>query len=99
MSPVSADPAFVSKTWSVRIDIGEHEGTTHATAHLHTGAPTDLTGRGEAHLNPTDPDVPEIGDELAAARALSDLAHALLTTAADDIAGVLQEATSLEDVT
>ena len=99
MSPVTTNAAFASKSWTVSIDIGEHEGVTHATAHLHTGAPTDLTGRGEAHLNPKDHDVPEIGDELAAARALSDLAHVLLTTAADDIAGVLNEATSFEDVT
>jgi hypothetical protein len=30
--------------------------------------------------------VPEIGDELAAGRALSDLAHHLLDVAADDVA-------------
>jgi hypothetical protein len=86
----------VSKTWHVRIDIGEHEGTTHAIAHLETGAATDLRGVGEAHLNPQDPHVPEIGDELAAARALSRLAHTLLETAAGDLSQVLHARTRLE---
>jgi hypothetical protein len=36
-------------------------------------------------LNPTDRDIPEIGDELAVARALSDLAHKLLEVTAEDI--------------
>jgi hypothetical protein len=85
----------VAKTWTVQIDIGEHEGTTRATAHLRTGDRTALTGTGTARLNPTDPDVPEIGDELAAARALSQLAHALLDAAADDISGVLHKPVDL----
>ena len=51
-------------------------------------APTNLIGTGTSRLNPTDSDVPEIGDELAVARALSELAHQLLHAAAEDIAGV-----------
>ena len=74
----------------MQIDIGEHEGMTRATAHLRTGDRTSLTGTGTARLNPADRDVPEIGDELAAARALSQLAHVLLEVAADDISGVVQ---------
>lgn len=85
----------VSKSWNVQIDIGEHEGMTRATAHLRTGDRTALTGTGTARLNPADPDVPEIGDELAAARALSQLAHALLEAAADDISGVLHKPVEL----
>lgn len=85
----------VSKSWNVQIDIGEHEGMTRATAHLRTGDRTSLTGTGTARLNPADPDVPEIGDELAAARALSQLAHALLEAAADDISGVLHKPVDL----
>ena len=87
---MTATDGLHAKTWTVRIDIGEHDGTTHAVAHLDTGAATDLTGSGNAYLSPQDTDVPEIGDELAASRALSDLAHILLTTAANDIAGVMQ---------
>ena len=85
----------VSKSWNVQIDIGEQEGMTRATAHLRTGDRTSLTGTGTARLNSTDPDVPEIGDELAAARALSQLAHALLEAAADDISGVLHKPVDL----
>jgi len=81
--------APVAKSWTVQIDIGEHEGTTRAIAHLHTGDRTALEGTGVARRNPADPNVPEIGDELAAARALSDLAHALLDAAVDDLSGVL----------
>lgn len=85
----------VSKSWTVRIDIGEHDGTTRATAHLRTGDRTALTGTGSARLNPADPNVPEIGDELATARALSQLAHALLEAAADDISRVLHRPVEL----
>jgi hypothetical protein len=42
-------------------------------------------GVGLARLNPADYNVPEIGDELAAARALSDLGHQLLDMTAHDI--------------
>lgn len=85
----------VSKSWSVRIDLGEHDGKTRAIAHLHTGDRTSLIGTGLARLNPADPNVPEIGDELAAARALSQLAHALLEAAADDISDVLHKPVEL----
>lgn len=86
---MNAEDMVVSKSWSVRIDIGEHGGTTRAVASLHTGDHTSLVGTGSARLNPADPNVPEIGDELAASRALSQLAHALLDAAAEDISGVL----------
>jgi hypothetical protein len=89
--------APVGKTWHVRVDLEEYEGRTHAVAHLDTGAATDLTGTGQAYLNPRDPDVPEIGDELAAARALSHLAHVLLDTAADDLSQVLHSRVRLEE--
>jgi len=85
----------VGKTWTVQIEIGEHEGTTRAIAHLRTSDSTSLSGTGSARVNPAEPNVPEIGDELAASRALSHLAHALLEAAADDIAGVLHKPVQL----
>lgn len=91
----SRDDLPVSKSWTVQVDIGEHDGTTRATAHLRTGDSTSLTGTGTARLNPADPNVPEIGDELAAARALSQLAHALLDAAVDDMSGVLHQKITL----
>jgi hypothetical protein len=79
----------VAKHWTVDIHLTEHSDEdvvrTHAEARLHAQDAIDLRGRGEARKHPNDADVPEIGDELAAARALSDLAHQLLHAAADDI--------------
>ena len=73
------------KTWTVQVDIDEHEGRTRAVARLGTGGPQSLAGTGLARLNPADRDVPKIGDELAVARALSELSHLLLEVAARDI--------------
>jgi hypothetical protein len=74
-----------TKAWKVDIFIGEHEQRTQAEARLVVDDRVTVSGRGTARLNPADRDVPEIGDELAAARALSDLAHRLLDLAAEDI--------------
>ncbi|CAM5664209.1 hypothetical protein STENM223S_03500 [Streptomyces tendae] len=54
---------------------------------LDTGT-TELTGQGTAHCHPADANVPEIGDELAAGRALQNIAQRLLDTAERDIEGV-----------
>ena len=81
-----------TKTWTVEVLITEDEGTTRALARLHSerGA-TELVGRGSARVSPDDPDVPEIGDELATSRALTDLAGRLLGVTADDIAELAHE--------
>jgi hypothetical protein len=76
---------IANKRWRVEIQIDEHEGRTRALARLHNRDETGLIGVGLARLNPADRDVPEIGDELAVARALSDLGHQLLEAAAGDI--------------
>jgi uncharacterized protein DUF1876 len=78
----------ITGTWSVEILLSEREGRTHAEARLHTADRTHLVGAGTARLNPSDHDVPEIGEELAAARALSELAHRLLDAATEDIEAV-----------
>jgi hypothetical protein len=81
-----------TKQWTVDIYIDEDDnGRTYAEARLHTGADTHLTGTGRARLNPDDADIPEIGDELAAARALTDLGHRLLITATRDIEAVTHQ--------
>ena len=72
------------KRWNITIEIDEQEGRTRATARLEAGA-TELTGVGTARLSPEDRDVPQIGDELAVARALSELSHQLLDATAADI--------------
>lgn len=71
--------------WSVTIDIGEHDGHTRAVARLHARDTDSLVGVGFARLNPADRDVPEIGDEIAVARALADLSRRLLGVATEDV--------------
>jgi Domain of unknown function (DUF1876) len=73
------------KTWTVQVQIDEHEGSTRAVARLRIDDAESLAGTGLARLNPQDRDVPRIGDELAVARALSELSHRLLDVAAGDI--------------
>ena len=73
------------KTWTVQVDIDEHEDRTRAVARLRMGRDQSLAGTGLARLNPQDRNVPRIGDELAVARALSELSHLLLDAAARDI--------------
>ncbi len=81
-----------TKKWTVDVYIDEHDdNTTRAEARLHTSDRTHLVGVGTARRNPRDVNVPEIGDELAAARALTDLGEILLRTAAEDIENVTHE--------
>jgi len=71
--------------WRVRLLLVEDEdGTTKARVELDTGADA-RTAHGAAHCHPADTNVPEIGDELAAGRALRDLAQQLLNAAEHDI--------------
>ncbi|MCW2639082.1 MAG: hypothetical protein JWP76_1388 [Dactylosporangium sp.] len=79
------------KRWKVDLLVNDDEGRTYAEACLQSGDDTRLVGIGHAKLNPTDRDIPEIGDELAAARALCDLGQRLLLAAASDIEAVTHE--------
>ncbi|XVQ90025.1 DUF1876 domain-containing protein [Microbispora siamensis] len=76
-----------TKRWTVQIYISEHGDDTFAKAVL-TTRDGHLAGAGHARRNPVDPSVPEIGDELATARALADLADKLLVITSRDIAQV-----------
>lgn len=69
------------RVWTVEIAFTEDENRTRADALLDTGV-RQVTGWGRSRRNPDDPDVPAIGEELAAARALSELAHHLVHDAA-----------------
>jgi len=77
--------------WSVELSVGEDDGDTHAQARLVLKDGRNLSGRGQARRNPADPRVTEIGEEIAVARALSDLAHKLLGTAATSVEAVTHE--------
>ncbi len=74
-----------AKQWTVQIYITEDGDDTRARAVLSTRDTATLTGRGTARRNPIDRPIPEVGDELAASRALEDLAIRLHDVAADDI--------------
>ena len=73
------------KTWTVQVHIDEKGDDTFADAVLALENKTEIHGRGTSRRNPADESVPLIGDELAAARAMSDLAHQMLSAAATDI--------------
>jgi hypothetical protein len=75
-----------SKAWSIEVLLEETEDETQATAFLDSRGER-VTGWGRARRNPTDPAVPQIGEELATARALADLAHKLLEAAIAEIEG------------
>jgi Domain of unknown function (DUF1876) len=75
-----------TKRWTVVLDIDQHDGRAHAVARLYMRHTDRLVGEATVHLDPVDRDVPVVGDELAAARALSQLSHQLLKAAAHDIA-------------
>ena len=98
MTTPTPAPTPTATTWWVEIELGESGGVSTAHARLRTRDRTNLAATGTARLNPHDLDVPEIGYELATARALSRLAHDLLEAAADDISGVTLEAVSAEDL-
>jgi hypothetical protein len=79
------------KRWTAQVFIDEHR-TSAALARRCDCGHRDRTGPigvgvgvGVARRNPRDPDVPEIGDELAVSRVLSELARRLLDAAAGDI--------------
>ncbi|KOV49924.1 hypothetical protein ADL00_45075 [Streptomyces sp. AS58] len=74
--------------WKVRPHAFEDDvGTTRARVVLDSGT-TELTGQGATHCHPADMNLPEIGDELAAGRAMEDLALLLRSTAERDIEGL-----------
>ena len=75
-----------TKVWTVEVVFDERDDRTDAEAVLQI-AGNRFAGWGRARRNPADPDVPKIGEELAAARALSDLSHKLVETAAEAIEG------------
>lgn len=71
-------------TWRVNVVFTEEADRTRADAVLEL--PNErFHGYGRAKRAPEDPSVPVIGEELAAARALSDLSHQLLQAAAERI--------------
>lgn len=74
-----------AKTWHAEIYLTEDGPRTRAEAVLRTDAGTEVREVGLARRSPRDPDAPEIGDELAVARALTALGHALFEASVMDV--------------
>lgn len=62
--------------WKLTVMMKEDEDHCEAVVHLDAGD-RSLEGKGRSRRNPADPQVPQVGEELAVARALADLAHHL----------------------
>lgn len=62
--------------WKLTFESQEDDDHCDMVVHLDAGD-RSLSGRGRSRRNPKDPSVPQIGEELAAARALHDLANNL----------------------
>lgn len=67
---------IATRHWDVRLELREDDDHCEVVAHLDTGD-RSLAGVGRSRRNPADPAIPQIGEELATARALYDLAHHL----------------------
>jgi uncharacterized protein DUF1876 len=72
------------KIWHLDAVVDEHEKRTRAKVRLSWHG-TTLVGVGLARLDPADKPVATIGDELALARALSDLAYQLFELTVTDV--------------
>lgn len=79
------------REWNVRISIFEGDSDTSATVVLLSDSPERLSARGTARRSTHDVGVPEIGDEVAVARALRHLADKLMETAEADVSGMTGE--------
>jgi hypothetical protein len=75
---------MADQLWRVEITFTEADERTRADAVLEL-ASARFHGFGQAKRAPSDPNVPVIGQDLAAARALSDLSHQLVHAAAERI--------------
>lgn len=69
-------PTGSRRHWDVRLELHETSDACEVVAHLDAGD-RGMVGVGRARRNPVDPSLPQVGEELATARALHDLAHHL----------------------
>ena len=83
--------------WTVDVYVGEDDGQTYAEAALNDDIGNHVLGTGRARVSPIDINVPEIGDEIAVGRALTNLGHRLLHTAAGDIETITHEHVRLRE--
>lgn len=84
---------MTSRTWHVHLSLATasdvprpDHATTIAHAVLAPDGTTRLTGTGRAHRHPGDVDVPDVGDDIAVARALGELSDRLVADALGRVA-------------
>jgi hypothetical protein len=87
-STATGERAAHTRSWRVNLDLYETEDETKAHAVLVAEASQRLDASGAAYRNPADRPVPEIGDEIAVARALRRLSDRLFELASADISGI-----------
>lgn len=73
--------------WQAQVNLYEQDSITQARVELDTGT-NMMTSEGLARRNPADPEVPQIGDELAVERALIELGERLVRAAGEDLAAL-----------
>lgn len=80
MGIIGAMEALQPHPWKLTFEVSEDADHCEMVVHLDAGD-RSLFGRGRSRRNPADPAIPQIGEELAAARALHDLANHLTNDA------------------
>lgn len=83
-TPSRSSPPPSVKEWRLNLYLSEHDPDTTARIVLDTGD-NILESHAEARRSPYDRAVPDIGDELAAGRALIAMGHLLMRAAQGDI--------------
>jgi Domain of unknown function (DUF1876) len=83
--------AMEQSEWQIQIHFEEDDTHTHATATAQLRGEQALTGRGDAYRHPNDRNLPVVGEEIAAARALIELTSQLLHAATAEIERVTHQ--------
>jgi hypothetical protein len=86
----------MAQTITVQITFDEDDQHTEAQATIRVRE-RDFMASGRARRNPRDPNVPVVGEELAIARALSELSHQLIAAAAETIEGFVGHGVTLTE--
>ncbi|MFJ6725718.1 MULTISPECIES: DUF1876 domain-containing protein [unclassified Streptomyces] len=71
--------------WHVELEFEEDGTHTHAAALVRLPDGTEVRAHGHASRHRIDPDQPRVGEEIAGARALNEIAMQLLTKAHGEI--------------
>ncbi|MDB1089199.1 DUF1876 domain-containing protein [Streptomyces sp. ACA25] len=81
--------------WHIELKFRESGAETRALALVRLPDGTELRADGHADKHPDDPELPQVGEEIAAARLLNGLAQQLLDKAAKDIEAVTHSRASV----